>query len=187
MKQSLSVTNKFFRPFLMICLAFALCLTACDKDDDPVDPGDDEELITTLTITLTNPSNETVSFSFRDLDGDGGNDATVETIKLSANTTYTASIEVLNESESPAEDITAEIKEEDEDHLFIFSPTSANLTVTITDVDANNDPVGLLSSVVSGEASTGSLGISLKHQSDKSNPLTTGETDIEVTFPVEIQ
>ena len=56
---------------------------------------------------------------FVDLDGAGGNAPTVfDTIRLQANTTYNASITLLNESAIPAEDLTVEVQQEDQDHLF---------------------------------------------------------------------
>ena len=173
---------------LGLLIIISLSANACKKDEDNGEEEHEEELITTLLLILTDPSNNETTFSFRDVDGDGGNAPVIDDIQLTANTTYTASIEVLNEAESPAEDITEEIKAEDEDHLFLFNPSgSLNLSVNITDQDSNSDPVGLMSRIETGAASSGTLQIILKHQPDKNNPASTGETDIDVTFEVEIQ
>ena len=58
-----------------------------------------------------------------DLDGDGANPPIVSTDTLAANTSYDGMIELLNESTSPAEDVTSEVQAEGEDHQFFFSTT----------------------------------------------------------------
>ena len=58
--------------FIVNILFTVLFLNSC-KDDDPIDMND-EEVITTLTYTLTPTSGDVVTLSFLDLDGDGGDD-----------------------------------------------------------------------------------------------------------------
>jgi len=178
---------------LVFLFAFVLSTTACKKDD-PVIPNE-EELITTFTYTLSTSGATPVVLSFTDLDGDGGNAPTINGGTLQANTTYTGTIDLLNEAESPAESITAEIAEEKEDHQFFFATDGLDLSFAYEDLDANGQPVGLTTTLVTGNAGTGNLRITLRHQPDKSaNGVTNGaidnaggETDIEVTFPVTIQ
>lgn len=173
------------RFFLMLFLA--LSIVACKEDEDDHDHDDnDEELITTVELTFT-ADGSTLVYSWTDADGEGGNDPVIEDITLAANTTYQLSTRVLNESEDPAEDITEEVAEEDLDHLFIYTVTGANMEVSITDTDSAGDPLGLTAEVVVGDASTGSLQVVLKHESDKASPATTGETDIEVDFGVTVE
>ncbi len=62
---------------------------------------------------------------------------------LSSNTTYSGSIELLNEAETPAEDITEEVTEEKEEHQFFFTVGGSITEVIYTDEDDNGDPVGL--------------------------------------------
>jgi hypothetical protein len=67
--------------------------------------------------------------------------------------------------------------------------------VAYGDVDGNGKPLGLQTTVVTGDVSTGTLTITLRHEPDKSaagvsgGDLTNagGETDIEVTFDVTVQ
>jgi hypothetical protein len=61
-----------------------------------------------VTTTLK-AGNQTVTLTSRDLDGDGPN-APVVTVSgdLLVNTTYTGSVSFLNESITPADDITLE-------------------------------------------------------------------------------
>lgn len=185
--------------FPIYALIIASTITACKKDDDdpvqPVTPPNEEELITTLTLHFHSASGvEHKHFEFTDLDGDGGNAPVIHADTLSPDSTYTVEIEVLNESVSPAEDITAEILAEGVDHQFFFQFAGANVTATYTDTDANGLPIGLNSNWTIGAASNGSVVITLRHQPDKSatgvsaGDITNagGDTDIEVTFPVVI-
>jgi hypothetical protein len=104
---------------LALCLLIAVSISSCEKDD-PVIPNE-EELITTLAYSLTPVSGgNTVILMFRDLDGDGGVSPVIQGGTLEPNTTYKGSLELLDETESPIENISDEIKEEDEAHQFFF-------------------------------------------------------------------
>ncbi len=183
-------TQSYLLGFLSVIL---LATSACKKDD-PVIPNE-EELITTFTYTLTTTGATPVVLSFSDLDGDGGNAPIISGGTLQANTTYTGTIDLLNEAESPAESITAEIAEEKEEHQFFFATDGLDLRFTYEDVDANQQPVGLMTTLITGNAGTGNLRITLRHEPNKSATGVSmgnldnagGETDIEVTFPVTVQ
>lgn len=110
---------KFFKYAL---LASTLIFASCSDDDDNApDPVNEEEVITTLTVTLDSGS-DTVVMQYQDLDGDGPDAATVTVSgSLTANTVYDGSIVLLNETESPAENVTEEIEEEDLDHQFFYT------------------------------------------------------------------
>lgn len=186
---------RFIHKLLFLALAFsAVFVSACDPDDPIVN---EEELITTLRMTLTPAGGGTpVVLSFVDLDGDGGNAPVITGGTLAANTTYTGALTILNESETPVEDITEEIETEDDEHQFFFTTSAGlNLTVSYADQDGNNNPVGLATSAAAGAASTGTLTVTLRHEPNKTaagvkeGDITNagGETDIEVVFPVTIQ
>ena len=176
---------------LAILFISSLTFTACSGNDDD-HSGDDhseEELITTVTYTLTGPN--TVVMTFTDLDGDGGAAPTITVSgDLVANTSYTGSLVLLNETESPAENITAEISAEADEHEFFFTNT-LGLIISKTDVDSGNNPLGLSTTVDTGSAGTGSLTVVLKHEPKKPNNGTVadagGKTDLEVTFDVTVQ
>jgi len=181
-------------------LATAATITGCKKDEDdpvtPAPPPNEEELITTLELHFHSSGGaEHKHFKFTDLDGDGGNAPVIMADTLSADSLYSVEIEVLNESETPAEDITAEITDEDEDHQFFFQVSGANATVVYADADANGNPVGLASTWTIGAASNGTVVVTLRHEPNKSaagvssGDITNagGDTDIEVTFPVVIE
>ena len=171
-----------------------LFFIACEKPN-PIVPNE-EELITTLTYTLTPTDGDTaVSLSFNDLDGTGGNNPVVMGGTLKANKTYTGTLNLLNESASPAESITDEIEEEKEEHQFFFQSNISNVNITYNDQDANGHPVGLSTTLTTGAASSGSITIILRHEPNKSGADVSGgditnaggETDIEVTFLIDVQ
>ncbi|MEL7220142.1 MAG: type 1 periplasmic binding fold superfamily protein [Bacteroidota bacterium] len=180
---------------LMAFVSTAFLFTACGDDDVVVDDG--EELITTLTMVLQpNTGGTAQTVSFTDLDGDGGDDPVIGSLTLEANTTYTTAVTFLNESETPAENVTEEIMEEDDEHQVFYAISSGlNLTVKYEDQDGEGNPLGLLTTITTGDAGSGALTVTLLHEPDKNadgvaegSPTNAGgETDIEVVFPVEIQ
>lgn len=182
--------------FFVLLFGSLVFFSGCDDDDQPMPPNE-EELITTLTYTLTpSTGGAPVVFTFQDLDGDGGNAPVITNGTLQAGVTYTGALSVLNESETPTEDITEEIEEEDAEHQFFFAVGSGlNLAISYTDADADGNPVGLATTAVAGAASSGNLTITLRHEPNKTaagvrdGDMTNagGETDIEVTFAVTIQ
>jgi len=183
---------KYYLP-LMLVLTVGLLFSACKKDP-VIPPG--EELITTLNYTLTpTDGGAAVTLSFKDVDGDGGDAPTITGGTLAANKTYTGALDLLNESESPAESITEEIQEEDEEHQFFFQSDISGLSISYGDQDANGNPLGLSSTLSTADAGSGSITIILRHEPDKSaagvadGDITNagGSTDIEVTFPVDVQ
>lgn len=179
-----------FIPFFpsTFLVATLLLVMACDDDPEPVN---EEEVITTLNLTLTPVGGgNSVTLKFYDEDGDGS----IQPIKtvsgpLAAYTTYDGVITLLNETETPAGDITAEVKDEASDHLFCFTTTNVNLTVNAKDKDSNNLPIGIETSWVTAAASTGAVKVVLRHQPGEKTGTCPGggDTDIEVDFNVTVQ
>lgn len=182
--------KSLFRPFLAaLLLALPLFASSCKDKKDP-EPEEEEELITTVRYTLTpTAGGPAVTVEYKDLDGTGGNAPTVGTLRLAPNTTYTGAVTFLNEAASPAEDKTAEILAEKDEHLVIYTPAPANLlTITRTDRDSRNLEVGLATRVQTAGAATGTLKITLRHQpGTKNGTAEPGSTDVEATVPVTIQ
>ena len=180
----------------IITILFISIFSFSCEEDDPVVPNE-EELITTLTYTLV-PDNlgAPVVFNFQDLDGDGGNAPVVTNGVLSSNTSYSGLIELLDETETPAENITTEVADEATEHQFFFQPTDlGTFSVSYDDQDLDGNPLGIATSIQTGDAANGSLTIILRHEPDKNasgvanGDITNagGETDIEVTFDVVVQ
>ena len=183
---------KFFVPALLfVMIAFAPLMYSCKNDPIPVN---DQEIITRLTLYFQeknlsgNSIGSPAHYSWIDEDGDGGNDPIVDSILLKPLTTYGVTLEVLNESISPAVDITEEVLTEGTDHQFFFiTEATANITFQYTDKDENQQPIGITATVQTGIESHGKLKVVLRHLPDKSamgvsdGDITNagGETDFE--------
>lgn len=184
---------KTMKTIKLLALFFvsSLVFVSCSSDDDNDDHDHEEELITTVTYTLTN-GNDVITLEFEDLDGEGGADGTTTVSgNLSANTTYTGSIKLLNATENPAENITEEVEEEGDEHEFFYSSTISDITITKEDEDEDGNPIGIETTLTTGEAGTGTLTIILKHEPTKPNDGTStdagGSTDVSVTFSIEVE
>lgn len=179
----------------LLTLTFSSCKK--EKETPPTPPITNEsELITTVLLTFTDPElNETFELRFRDLDGDGGNAPVITSDTLPAGRAYELKVRVLDESVSPAVELTNEIQAEATAHQFFFEVQGVALTVSYSDQDANAKPLGLVNLAISGAASTGTLKLTLRHEPDKDAPgvaqgdITNagGDTDIEVSFPVVLE
>jgi len=176
---------------LYIALAAGLLLIgsfgSCKKEDHDHDDG---EVITTVKLEFADsatgrPAGE---FVFSDPDGPGGNaPVRFDTIRLAENRTYTVKIILLDESKTPAEDITKEVKEEAKEHLFCFTPSGVQVNILRTDSDGTYE-VGLESRWITGIGGAGKVKVVLKHQPNvKNGDCAPGDTDVEVDFPIEIQ
>jgi hypothetical protein len=180
--------NKLLRPYLAFLLMGTLLFTTSCKDDDP-DPIDEGEVITTITLSLIpDGKGQNAEATIRNTTGTNVQDAP---LTLKANTTYNATVTLSDESKTPAEDRTAEIRQKGNEHLFIYNYNSltgdTDMNVQITDTDTNSRPVGLEATITTGpNAGTGKLQVVLKHQPGglKTGSSIAGETDVEVDFDV---
>lgn len=167
--------------------------TSCEDDDAP-EVINEEEVITTVEYTLTNTADaaNVVVYKSVDADGDGPNAPVVTTTgTLMASASYMGSISFLNELESPAEDITVEVVEEGDEHEVFYNASIPNVVIAKDDVDANGNPLGVMSTLQTGTASTGTLTIVLRHEPLKPNDGSLsnagGETDVQVVFDLTVQ
>jgi hypothetical protein len=180
--------------FIFVLVALLGMNFSCKKDQpDPVDEPtveEEGELITTFKLSFVDSSGleSPLEFVFRDTDGPGGNSPSqFDTIRLSENKTYFANISVLNESVNPAINLTQEIKNEGNDHLFCFTHSLSGLDLFITDSDGTYG-IGLESTWKTATLADGMMNIKLKHQPGiKNGNCEVGETDIDLNFKVIIQ
>ncbi|ADB37984.1 hypothetical protein [Spirosoma linguale] len=180
------------KPLLFIAF-LTLFAGACKNDEENVAPTDDNEAITTATLTLTNKAvpTEIVTATIDNLNTTA--DFSKATLTLKANTTYTGVVTLLDKTKPPVLDATAEIREKANEHLFVYTPsTGLNLTATLTDKDTNPAPgpypIGLTTEMKTGAASSGKLKLVLRHQpATKNGTATPGTTDLDTDFTVVIQ
>jgi hypothetical protein len=170
---------------LLLAVHLSLFISSCGEDPEPVN---EEEVITTLIMTFKEGGNTAATFIFRD--------SVITTDTLAPGKVYDVTLELLNESVSPVDTITNEVKEEGTTHQFFFQPASGlNISFTYNDTDDEGHPIGLSSAATTTAASAGKLTVTLRHEPDKhasgvaSGDITNagGETDVEVTFDVVIQ
>lgn len=175
-----------------LLLAAAFTLNACDKEDD--EEPNDEEVITTVQMFYTIPGTTTVATAtWEDLDGPGGNNPVIDTIKLAANRTYNAAVLVLDRSKTPADTISYEILDEDDEHRFYYEIFSgSNINVSNLNKDRNGITLGTTSTWATLGAASGNARVTLRHYDEggkaESDPVNSAKssTDIECVFPTRI-
>lgn len=204
MNTTVNFSNAIFKPVVAFIVLFAIVLVSCD-DDDP-EKEDAPELITKVTLTFTpTGGGDPVVATATDPDGEGVQDMETDgPINLAANTTYTLTIGLTNELATPgteAYNVTEEVRDDDDDHLFFFSWTESffsdpagngnvdNRTdpVNYEDFDEDGLPLGLTTSWTTGDGASGTFRIILKHQPDlktASSSSSVGETDLDIEFEI---
>ena len=177
--------------FLTISI-FAIALFASCSDDDVPETVLPQEVITTLRLTLEPEGGGTdIVLEYRDLDADGPNPAVVIVSgNLAAGTSYNGTILLLNETVNPPENVTEEVDEEALEHQFFYTlGGDLNVTTEYENFDTDGNPLGTELMLSTGEASSGTLTVTLRHEPNKPNSGLAdagGETDIEVTFDVAV-
>ncbi|MCF8450102.1 MAG: hypothetical protein K9G49_09560 [Taibaiella sp.] len=180
---------------LMAFVATMLVWNSCNKDEKNVAAPDPEnEVITTVKLVATNTADaaDVVTAQWKDLTPNDGNpDLTQATLALKKDAVYNVEVKFLDETKSPAEDITEEVQERANYHLVCYAPASGlNVTVMRTDKDTNTPQMelGLKGKFTTGAASSGKLNISLHHQPSGKNGTDCGigTTDVAVDFTVNV-
>lgn len=181
----------------------AALLVACG--DPGTGGGDDQELITTVTLTFTPMGGGTDRVgTWEDLDGDGGAPPTITSPSLVAGTTYVLAARFQNALETPPEEITDEVRDEGDQHQVFFTGTAIGgpLAHSYADTDAGGLPLGLANTVMV-TAGAGDLVVTLKHlppindapqkvaglaEQAKTQGIAAvpGDTDVSVTFPIAV-
>ncbi len=190
----MKMRKQLLRMVLGIAVSASL-FTSCKKD--PVPEPNVEELITTMKLTFVPVGGgSTVTYQFQDLDGPGGTAPTQQEIVLAPSKTYNVVVQLLNETETPAEDITLEVAAEADAHRFYYEPTAgSNITVSGLNNDGDGIPLGITSVWTTGAIATGKIKVTLRHYAGTppnkatADPVNSSKssTDIEVEFNTRIQ
>ncbi len=196
---------KYLQSLLALTIIFGVI--SCGDDDEPSAPAEEnaEEVITDVMLTFTpQGGGATVTARAQDPDGDGPQDLQVlGDITLQSASNYELTLSLTNE-ENPIdiEDITAEIRDEAEEHMFFFSWTDGLFSdptgngnvdnrsdaVNYDDVDGDGLPLGLTTSWSTGPSASGSFRVILKHQPDgiktATSGISDGDTDIDISWQI---
>jgi hypothetical protein len=138
-----------------------------------------------------------LTFTCEDLDGqDGGNAPVITGATLTPHPSSSVFIELFNETETPAETIGDEVAEEADEHQFFFQVSGGlNLSFAYSDTDSDGNPIGIETLMTTGDPSSGTLRVTLRHEPDKNaenvsaGDITNagGSTDVEADFDVRIE
>ena len=197
--------NKLIKFSFLTLLTASTFVTSCSDDDhDEPHHEHDHEQITDIKLIFTNNSDATdiVEATAKDADGEGIEELKVlDTIELDGGKTYTLTYEIMNNLETPGEDIGEEIAEEDDEHQIFYSFSNDAFTslsgngnidkasdpLNYEDKDDNNNPVGLVTEweTANKTLTNGSFKIQLQHQPDGIKTSTSGAGDGEDDFTLE--
>lgn len=204
--------NNHMRLILPVLFSIILLgLSSCGSPD-PV-KEDVPELITKVTLTFTpQGGGPSVIATAADPDGEGIQDIVVDgAIRLAPNSTYLLQIALINGLAAPTDaayDITSEVEEEGDEHMFFFSWTAGvfanpagngNFDNRGDDVryegaenslDEGGLPLGLTTTWTTAAGGNGEFRVVLKHQPDlksATSSSSSGETDLDVTWTIEIE
>ncbi len=198
---------------------FLLALPACsdveqDAHDDHHHHHHDHEVITTVILTFTSEADGSeLEFTWNDADNSA--EPTIDDITLQDEDGYSLSVSFLNELEDPAEDITPEIADEDDEHQIFFTGSAVDGPATSTNTDAiivhsyadediDGLPLGLDNRIDTLAAGSGEITVTLRHlPMESGNPVKAegmaeavaesgfgsigGENDVQVTFPIAVE
>lgn len=186
--------------------AMVFTMTACDSNEPDDDHGAGEEEVVTLVQLELTPGNGGAAFTVDAVFDEAGVLQSAQTIEVAPGVNYAVTIDLQNTLETPAESITAEIRDEEPDAHRLFyvgeGGVAGRLTISNFDTDPNGDPLGLSFdlAVSAGADASGQFRVKLRHYEEDADlpadkqkdtasaPEVPGvvENDVNFTFPIEI-
>lgn len=199
--------NIFTKTFVFAIILFVV---SCDKDDSP-DPENEEEAITKAVLVVTNTSDnssETYNFEVEghhhdhdddhadDDDDDDDHEGEHMEVELESNSTYLFEITFFNESDpSNSIDVTKEIIEEADEHVFFYELTDSSITIESAagdTIDSSGDPIHLKTEWTTTSAAIVDIVGYLIHEPITKTGVSTrtdlgGSTDAEIEFEAHVE
>jgi len=169
---------------------------ACKKDEKTVSPPlPGNEFLTTVRLVAVNTADasdvQIASVTDTSQIPHPPDSINHPTLKLKAGSTYNVSVLFLDETKTPAGNVTDDIYDRRNYHLICFEVIDGvNLSVTRTDLDTNTPalPIGLQDKFTTGAAGSGKLNVQLRHQPNaKNGSCDPGSSDADVDFNITIQ
>ena len=199
--------NIFTKAFVFAIILFVV---SCDKDDSP-DPENEEEAITKAVLVVTNTSDnssETYNFEVEghhhdhdddhvdDDDDDDDHEGDHMEVELESNSTYLFEITFFNELDpSNSIDVTKEIIEEADEHVFFYELTDSSITIESAagdTIDSSGDPIHLKTEWTTTSAAIVDIVGYLIHEPITKTGVSTrtdlgGSTDAEIEFEAHVE
>lgn len=194
----------FFHTISVVLLLTLGLLTGCDSND-PSGEVNDQEVITEVTITLTNAADANDVVRVQPTFDAAGVLQNTSTLNLTPGVTYNGSIEFRNglTDDPDEEDITEEVREEAAEHQVFYELNGlSGVTVTVTDQESDYGsddelrdgvPVGLAFDVVvdANASGSGTMLVVLGHYDERPKEAdetvdATPERDIDFEQPVAV-
>ena len=136
--------NIFKLKYLLFAVSTLFIFTACEEDEAAPEEEEEMEVITDVKLIFTNQYDptDTVTARAQDPDGTGVQELKVlNGIVLKPNKQWILTFEIMNNLESPGEDIGKEILEEGASHQIFFDyPPEAFCEFGYLDEDVNGLP-----------------------------------------------
>jgi hypothetical protein len=200
---------------LVVLLAAVGCSDVEDHDHDhDHDHGVPTTVVLNFT-PVDGGAAQSFTWSDPENDGDPIIDSIVLVGAEDGGVSFDLSVEIWNELEEPVEDVTPEIEEEGDTHQLFFTgsgvqgpatgtPPDALLSHTYEDEDDSGLPLGLVNKATTLVQGTAELTVTLRHLPTEDGNATkvsglaedvaeggfaaiAGDSDLQVTFPLEIQ
>jgi hypothetical protein len=162
---------------LSLVISGAFLISSCNKKEEIVAPTIASEGLTTVSIILTNtqaPFDKDTA-TWEQLSDNNGNQLPEDTSKahivIKANTTYTAELLILDKTQNPVFNVSNEIKDRANYHLFFYQPlpTTSAFVIPYT----TGDVLPLLipdSSVTTAPVTSNPLNLAVSITDHDSNP-----------------
>ena len=180
---------------IVLLALIATMFAACKKPRTPV--VQEEELITTVQLHVTDSNGVTSEFTYKVQNGFGSTTQGVlqiDSVMLHPNSVYTYEVMLFDESVTMI-NITGEVTSEKDKHLFLFESNPVSGAGAIMQSDGSKDnnslPFNQTGKFQTGDAGQGTFTVSLMHEPTDKNATTPsgsgGETDAQAVFQVVLE
>lgn len=181
----------------LLILFATLGIMACDEEEVQTKPPHLQETMQSMQVLFVEEnSRDTLVFSYYDPDGVGGENPTITSSPLQANTDYELFLDFFADTDTLPFNLKEELVAESHLHqVFFESDTTLKINFNYADSDINNKPVGYKAYAYTQQSSSGILRVVLRHEPDKAAPGVAdgdsekagGSTDIAADFQIVIQ
>jgi hypothetical protein len=189
--------------YVLVILAVSMAvflINGCKKEDNPAAPPPTVEHPPATTVTMIlvrldgsgNPTTDTTKCTVRDTSLVHGKFFLEGSLNLISGNAYKGTFILLDESQTPAENLNADIISEKDAHVFKFSCTggfdTARVKISNQDLDSHGLVFGLnfKVTVTAGSPVNGNIHVILEHHDDGNKSGTEFDLDLDRDFPVVI-